>query len=157
MRKWPIYTLLLAAALLVPTRTTELGKLKPVETVAVYPEGDQLVIETDTGDLGRGRNVEEAIGNLKQTTAGTIYLDTADFLIIAEGAEPFVKYLSSHLKSSVRICLGEKGLDLAEAGAYLAVHRPSVKLKDYRERTLLDQLKAYQGRLELQKNKWRNL
>ena len=157
MKRILLYILVLIALCFAPIKGANIGNLRPVEVVHIYKTQNQVAIATDTGDFGIGETGLAALENLKATTPGTIYLDTADFLIIAEGAEPFVKYLSSHLKSSVRICLGEKGLDLAEAGAYLAVHRPSVKLKDYRERTILDQLKAYQGRLELQKNKWRNL
>ena len=149
MRKWPIYMMLLIAALLIPTRTSELGKLKPVETVAIYQQGDQLVIETDTEDVGRGSNVQAAIENLKKTTAGTIYLDTADYLIVMEGGAPFIEYLSACLKDSVWVCKGEKGINLEEAGAYLAVHRPSVKLKNYRKGAYLEVLTSIEGRMEL--------
>ena len=151
MRKWPIYGLLLIAALLVPTRTTELGKLKPVETVAIYQEGDQLVIETDTGDVGRGSSVNMAIENLRETTAGTIYLDTANYLIVMEGGTLFIKYLSPYLKDSIRICMGDKNIDLEEAGTYLSVHRPSLKLKDYQSGSNLDVLISHNERLELRK------
>ena len=155
MKKLIIYGILLVAAVMVPTRTTELGKLKPVETLGIYQENGQVVLETDTGDIGRGVTVYKAIENLKETTAGIIYLDTADYLVIMHGGEPFVKHLTSYLKDSVRICQGEKGLDIGETAFYLSVHTPTTKIKDYREGMQLENLRLEQGRLLLDENKSR--
>lgn len=155
MRKLLVYGILLAAAVMVPSRTTELGKLKPVETLAIYQENGQVVVETDTGDIGRGVTVSKAIENLKETTAGIIYLDTADYLVIMQGGEPFVKYLTSNLKDSVRICRGDKGIDIGKTASYLSIHRPSVEIKDYREGVALDNLRQDHGRLLLVENKSR--
>lgn len=155
MKKLIIYGILLAAAVMVPTRTTELGKLMPVETLAIYQENGQVVVETDTGDIGRGVTVSKAIENLKETTAGIIYLDTADYLVIMHGGEPFVKYLALYLKDSVRICRGDQGIDIGKTASYLSIHTPTVEIKDYREGMELENLRVEQGRLLLDEIKSR--
>ena len=155
MKKLVIYGILLTAAVMVPSRTTELGKLKPVETLAIYQENGQVVLETDTGDIGRGGTVVKAIENLKETTAGIVYLDTADYLVIKHGGEPFVKYLASYLKDSVRICHGDKGIDIEKTAPYLSVHTPAVEIKDYHEGMALENLRLDHGRLLLEENKSR--
>ena len=50
MKRVVIYILALAAALLVPLRGTDVGKLQPVGLVQLYKEGETVVIVTDTGD-----------------------------------------------------------------------------------------------------------
>lgn len=150
MRKLLIYGALLVAALLVPTQTTALGKLKPVETVGIYQEDGEFVIETDTKDIGRGMSVSEAIRNLEETTSGTIYLDTADYLLVMDGGEPFVQYVAGYLKDSVRICRASKDVKIEEAASYLSVHTPNVELKEYQSGTALQMLRRDQERLFLE-------
>ena len=130
MKKVALYILLLAAAVLAPLRGMDVGKLQPVGLVQLYKEGETVVIVTDTGDSGRGNNVEAAFENLEDTTPGVIFLDTADYLLISKDAVGEVEKLSSRLKASVRLCYAEKDIEAAEAMEYLAVHRPQVLLKE---------------------------
>lgn len=131
MRRIIFYIILAAVALLVPVKRNDLGKMKPVEVVYLNMEEDQLVIMADTGDWGRGANVQEALRELKETAAGIIYLDTADYLILSRGAEGILEELAPYLKDDVRICLAEGEVDMKNAGNYLAVHEPKSKMGDW--------------------------
>lgn len=131
MKKIAIYITLLAAALLIPVNGTDVGKLVPVEVLQLYKDGDTVIISADLGETGSGTTVEAAIENMKDTTAGIIFLDTADFLLVDETAGDEVSAMKVHLKPSVRVCRTAGTLDLKEAAAYLAVHKPQQKLKDY--------------------------
>lgn len=130
MRRILIYTLLLGAALAVPVRGTDVGKLQPVGLVQLKKEGELITIVTDTGDVGTGSTVEAAFENLEETTAGVIFLDTADYLLVNASAIDEVKKLGTYLKPSVRVCIAEGEIDLMLAAEYLTVHPPAVKLKD---------------------------
>lgn len=130
MKRILIYIAALAAALLVPIEGTDVGELQPVGVIQLYKEEDTVVIVTDTGDSGRGKTVEAAFENLEETTAGIIFLDTADYLLLSEGATVEAMELEGYLKPSVRVCMAEKEIDPAQAAEYLAVHRPAVRLKE---------------------------
>ena len=131
MRKNLFYGILLAAAVLVPAERTNLQKMKPVEAVYLYMEDGDVAILTDTGDRGVGQGVEKAIADLKERTAGIIYLDTADYLLIGQGGEQHIPALAQYLKKTVRVCQTEGEVDMERVGAYLSVHRPEVQLKDW--------------------------
>ena len=130
MKRIVVYILSLAAAMMVPLEGTDVGKLQPVELVQIYKEGDFVVIVTDTGDSGQGHGVEAAFEDLEETTAGIIFLDTADYLLVSASAIGEVPALQNYLKSGVRVCKAEKGIDLVQAAEFLKVHPPRVKLKE---------------------------
>ena len=128
MKRIVIYILLLAVAVLMPVERADVGKLIPAELIHIYKEGDDIVIETDTGSGGRGKTVDGAVGNLKSTTAGIVYLDTARYLLVEEEAMRELVAVSAYLKSSVRVCAAGQDTDLQKAAAYLAVHPPKQRL-----------------------------
>jgi len=144
-----IYCILIVLAMLVPTRPLELGKLKPVEVIRIAQDDEQIVIETDTGDTGRGRTVNQAIWNLHETTAGTVYLDTAEYVLLPAN-EAVLKEIAPYIRENVCLCQWEGEIKMDDVGEYLDVHKPSVKLKKYAEGIPLQMLKGKNGRLQLQ-------
>ena len=146
--KMVIYGILIASAMLVPTRPLELGKLKPVETILIEKRDDGILIKTDTGDIGRGRTVNQAIWNLHETTAGTVYLDTAEYLLLPSD-ETVLKQMYPYLRKTVRISQWAGEVELEEAAKYLDVHKPNVQLKAYQEGISLQVLEEENGRFRL--------
>ena len=144
-----VYGVLIAAALMIPTKPLELGKLKPVEVIQIDHQGDLIQIKTDTGDSGQGKTVELAIRDLQETTAGTVYLDTAEYVLVPKD-ESGVEQMSPYLKNGVRLCQWEGEIKLDEVAEYLDVHNPKMKLKGYRLGMELEVLKAEKGRIRLQ-------
>jgi hypothetical protein len=61
-----------------PFEATDVAQLKPVEVIRVSTFAGGVLVETDTGDSGVGRDIERAIADLKQTTDGDVFLDTVD-------------------------------------------------------------------------------
>jgi len=144
-----LYCALVAAALAVPTAPQELGKLKPVEVIKISEDSGTVLIETDTGDAGRGETVELALWDLKATTPGTIYLDTAEYLLLPEGREELLSQLAPHLKDSVRLCLWDGEVDVTKTGEFLDAHDPGMKLKEYGPGQQLKVLTSEKERLHL--------
>ena len=149
MRKIILYCMLLGAALLLPIQGNDVGKLLPVELVQLYREGDTFVITTDAGAEGTGRTIREAIGNMKETTPGIVFLDTADFLLIRDINNEETELLKEYLKGSVRFCSQEGEIDPKEACALLRVHKPKLRLKDRTPGTEAEVLKEENGRMML--------
>ena len=149
MKRIVIYILALAAALLVPLRGTDVGKLLPVGLIQLYKEGENIVIVTDTGDSGSGSSVQAAFLNLEETTAGVVFLDTADYLLVSRSAEDAVPTLKDYLKPTVRVCYAEADIDPVQAAEFLEVHRPAVRLKEHGMQNNVQTLSSVNGRLIL--------
>lgn len=147
MKRIVVYIAALLAALVVPLKGTDIGKLQPVALVQLYKEGETVIIVTDTGDSGIGDTVEAAFENLEETTSGIVFLDTADFLLVSKSATDAIDTLGVYLKPSVRICYAEQDIDPVEAAKYLAVHKPMVRLKDGENHDNADVLSRENGRL----------
>lgn len=147
--KMTIYAILIAAAFLIPTRPLELGKLKPVEVIKIEKQGERILIETDTADTGIGKTVKQAIWNLHETAAGTVYLDTAEYILLPPD-ETLPDDISPYLRENVRACRWEGKMKLEEAAEYLDAHRPRMKLKDYQTGVPLQTLVWKNGRFHLQ-------
>lgn len=132
MRRWIVYALVMALVLLIsPVPKNDVGELKPVELLYVhYGDAGKLWVETDTGDRGMGETLEEALGDLKATASGVIFLDTADYLILHKNAAFLLPQLWKVLRPATQVCLGN-GIG-EDTPAFLAAHKPGVTLNDIR-------------------------
>ena len=117
------------ALLLMAGRGMDIGRLRPVEVVQLYEKAGLLFLKTDTGDVGWGLTIEQAVEKLKETTPAEIYLDTADYLLLEEGTEECIPVLKMYLKSKTKVVYAPEDIDLEEAAAYLRIHGPSKSLK----------------------------
>lgn len=149
MKRMVIYGVLLAAAILFPTETTQLGKMKPVETVLLRESQGMIAVETDTDDHGSGITVAQAIENLKESTAGILYLDTADYLLVSEEAKQHIPEMAKYLKEGTRVCVLSGELEICDAARYLEVHRPEMQLKYWKPEAKMDVLVSRSGRFTL--------
>ena len=121
---------LLALAIAVPLKKLDIAKLQPVEGVALYKEGQQVVLETDTGSRGVGETALEALNDMKEKATSVIYLDTAEFLFVEEGMERFAEELRPLFNKAVRVgkYLGMKAEELV---AYYEIHGKLPKLESW--------------------------
>jgi len=122
MKRIILYIVILAGVLAIPVKRLDVAKLRPVQVVSIYTENNWLVMETDTGDKGFGGTARQALQNLKDTSSGIIYLDTADYLLLTDETMDTAEELRQELKDTVRLCLTAKKVNLAEASKFLSVH-----------------------------------
>lgn len=152
MKRIVIYALLMVTALVLPIQGVDVGKLLPVELVQIYKEEDTVVITTDVGAAGTGLTVKSAVENLKATTSGIIFLDTADYLLIDETAQEEALELAKYLKPFVRVCDAAIDVDLRDAAMFLGVHKPKARLKDQQGQYKTEILTIENGRMILKEN-----
>lgn len=150
--RWIVYIAALALTLLAPVKRTDVGMLQPVEVICVQRRGGDLLITTDTQDSGSGKTLAKAVENLKETTAGIVYMDTAEYLLIYPGCELEAQRLKEYLKDNVRLCGISQEMDLAEAATFLDIHKPNHCLKDWEIGTKPDELRIENGRFQLVQN-----
>ena len=130
MRKILAITIL-ALCFLAPVQRLDVAKLRPVQTVAVYRQGWQIVLETDAGDKGVGTIVKQALENLKENALKVIYLDTAEYLLVQEDAQDQVEHLRSVMNKKVKVGPYGGG-DIAEETDFWEVHGELPKLEEWK-------------------------
>ena len=130
MRKL-LYGVILIALWFAPLERMDIAQLLPIQAVAMYVEDSQIVLETDTGNIGRGEDATKALENLKETTPAVVYLDTAEFLLVSEDAVPQVEQLAQSIKPSVKVCVCDVQGRVKEAAQYLDVHGNLPKLRNW--------------------------
>lgn len=133
MRK-VLYVLLLVALLFVPLNRVNVADLLPVEAVAVYMDGDWVVLETDTEHTGRGTTVKEALADLKENTPAVVYLDTAEYLLVSADAAEQIDSLRPYLKSSVKVCMCMAPGRVKDVVEYLEIHGDLPRLKNLKQK-----------------------
>ena len=125
-----IYVLILGLLFFAPVDRLDVADLELVQAVALYLEDGLVVLETDTGDVGKGKVVAEALEDMKGNTASVIYLDTAELLLVAEDAYAHVEAMRELLAPSVMV--GRyRGGDVAEEAKYEDIHGQLTKLRDW--------------------------
>ena len=135
MKHWVLYAGaigVVAALSHMPFSGTDVGKLKPVELICVSQQQETLLIETDTGEVGRGDTLDQAFSDLKAGTAGNIFLETADYLLVSDDTEYLLRSLTEYLRPACKICSLDGPVELEEAAAYLSAHEPELTLQDLR-------------------------
>lgn len=152
MKRILIYLAALALTAFAPVTGNEIGRLHPVEVVLVYRDEQQVVIKTDTGDWGTGEDVAAALENLHEITAGYVYLDTADYLLIAPGAQEDADQLRCVLRSKLRLCYADREADLKLAAQYLPAHGQLPQLKHWDPSQPLPYLTRFEKKLKLLEN-----
>ena len=127
------YGVILALLFLAPVKRLDVAKLQPVQTVAIYTEPGFVVLETDTHNIGRGASVAEALENLEQVTPGVIYLDTAQYLLVAKDGEGYVDALRKYLRSDVRVSAWDGVGEVDLAARFLSTEKDLPKLRNWQE------------------------
>ena len=147
LKRMILYAGLVAAALMMPARPVQLGKMKPVEVVQMTEVGGQIELKTDTGDTGTGETVLQALTDLKETAPGIIYLDTAEYLLVSENSGKRILELQPYLKKHIYIVEVSGEVELGKVAEFLGVHKPSVQLKDWQEGLEMEKIRQEKEKL----------
>lgn len=152
MKRLIFYILITALVVWLPVQGADVGKLRPVQLVEIRREGELVVIRTDTGDRGQGRSAAEALEQLHRTTPATVYLDTAEFLLVHPAAREDATYPAELLKEGVQVFESSGVTDLKAAAEYLSVHSHGISLTAWKQGALPPVLQENEGRFSLLKN-----
>lgn len=130
---------------------TDIEELEPVQVIYIRQAQGNLLIETDLGHTGAGQDLEEAVADLKRSASATVFLDTADFLILDTDRTVRLCDAAEFLRPGIRVCLTDGISDLQAAGKFLSVHGSPVTLARVQsgERNI-PKLKCVGGRMEVE-------
>jgi hypothetical protein len=150
VKRWLLLLILGALILWKPFVATDVARLKPVDVIRVTTHGSDVLVETDTGEMGKGKNLEIAFSDLKNTASGEIFLETADRLLISPEAVFLLPELTDYLRPGCNICVEMGAVELDAVGDFLDIHEPAVTLQDHRAgECILPVLYLIDGRMYL--------
>ena len=153
MKRWMWILGALLAFQLMEKTGSDIEQLQPVQLLEVSRSRGEILLRTDTGDQGRGRNLEAAMKNMADTSEKRIFLETADQLLLRKNTEYMVTELYRFLRPAVRVCRVGQKVDLKQAAKFLSTHEPRNTLgKLYAGEGQLPELKVERGRLKLAGN-----
>lgn len=150
MRRWIWMLGALILLALLPSEGTELGQLRPAAVLVVREETPEIVLETDTGDSGRGETLALALEDLRQTTPGHLFLDTVEDLIVSGETQILLPELQKILRPAVRVCKAEQ-VNLETVWDYLHTHPPTAVLSELDSKVRLQELTWKEERYNLEK------
>ena len=137
MKRIIVYCIILGAVCLIPVQRQDVATLEPIQAVWMSEENGEVVLKTDTEDQGAGKNVADALENMKSTSTGMVYLDTAQFLLVTETAKHRMPEIAEYLKDSVLVCLWKGKGELTDAARYMQARKMGVRLGKWQENDAL--------------------
>ena len=153
MKHWVWYLVGLLVASTVfgqPFTATDVAKLQPVQVIAVSADADCVTVQTDTGDAGFGATLADALSDLMRTTPGYVFLETAQYLLVTQTAEPLLGEQSFYLRPGCSVYMLQDDLELTEIAPYLSAHNSNATLRDCVEGAcLLPRLVKEGGRVRI--------
>jgi hypothetical protein len=132
MRHWLLFVVAAVIISLLPKgQGTDIGKLQPAELIYIYKEENTLVLETDTGDVGSGETLQEALADMEATSFGEVFLETMNWILVTEDTKQILKNQWEKFRLSAQVVLVTGPVDVKTISQYLQIHKSNVTLKDY--------------------------
>ena len=127
-----LYVLILNILWFAPLNRIDIADLEPVRAVWMSAEEGGVVLETDTGSRGTGQTVAGAFADLKETSPGIVYLDTAEYILLPESALAYIGELIPYVKQNTQLCLWDGEGELETAVKYARAHKIGTKIRHWK-------------------------
>lgn len=131
MKRFILYVIILAVVCLNPVQQLDVADLEPIQSVWISTQDNLVRLETDTGDVGIGVSVADALEKMKKQSEGIVYLDTAQYLLVSENAQSHIADLVPFLKGSVKVCLWSGEESVTAATRYMQAHHTGLLLRKW--------------------------
>ena len=127
---------LLAAAAIVclctlPRTGADAAELLPAQVLVIAQEAGQVVVESDNGVTGAGAALPDALAAMHKSAPGTLFLDTAEHIILLESAWTLVPAVvqQPQLRPAAKLYLARlTALRASDCAAFLQAHPGTVTL-----------------------------
>lgn len=100
----------------------DIGRLEPVEVVRLSRISGGIAVETDSGRIGKGRTLQDAVADLRNSADAEIFLETADKLIATGNLDAYWQEIFRMFRPACQLCAGGGTLDLKDSGRYMELH-----------------------------------
>ena len=119
---WALVIVVISVADMLPFTGTDVAKLHPIEVLIVQQNNGILSISTDSGITGFGKDVSQAISDLKLVAAGDVFLETANYVLLSPGCEDVIDTLFAYIRPACQIYLFEGEGNWSQVAKYLESH-----------------------------------
>ncbi len=116
-----------------PFRGTDVSKLKPVEVLVLQSKDGLYSISGEDGIIGYGKDMQQALLDLRSTASGEVFLETANYLLVSENCMACIGELSAFLRPACQLYQLEGEGVLKSIAKYLESHPSNVTLLSYRQ------------------------
>ncbi len=131
MAFWLVFAALISALGLWPSEGRDASELLPAQAIVVDTAGARVRVTADCGVTGEGKNLEEALQDMRRRAPGELFLDTAGYVIISGRAWYLLPQaaVSPQLRPAARLCRTVADApDAEQALEYLQAHPPQMTL-----------------------------
>lgn len=130
--------LILTFAGQLPFEIHDAAELNPIRTLQVEASDRGFLLRGENGQQGSGKTFDLAVENLKKTSSGVAFLQTAQKIILTGDTELAVREVISDdtLRPASEIYTSAERLDLEMITEYLAARSSDVTLSDLRSAVL---------------------
>ena len=121
-------------------KSTDAAELRPVQALVIDAENGLVTLTADTGDTGRGVNLDAAFSDLRAGCAGKLFTQTAEHVIVTQKAWYLMPQVSvsGQLRPAAKLYRAAAGPGDAEAAlAFLQAHPGALTLSRARAALLL--------------------
>ena len=131
MAFWLVLAALVSALGLWPTKAHDAAELLPAQVLVVDASRGIVTVRADCGGSGSGKNLDEALGDMRAHASGELFLQTADYVILSERAWYLLPQavICGALRPAARIIRAEGELPQADTAlTFLQAHPPELTL-----------------------------
>ncbi len=136
MKKAVFYFLAIAIVAVtgfLPFSGTDVAKLQPVEVLILQRANDLYTISTNDGLSGVGKDTKDALMDLKLAAPGEVFLETANYLLVAPDCLEVIAELYSYLRPACQLYLMEGEGSYKLIAKYLESHPSEITLLSFRQ------------------------
>ena len=105
--------------------STDAAELRPVQALVIDTQEGLVTLTADTGDVGRGVNLDAAFSDLRAGCAGKLFTQTAEHVIVTQKAWYLMPQVSvsGQLRPAAKLYrAAEETRDVRAALAFLQAH-----------------------------------
>lgn len=155
---WMLLAAGLAVAWALSPGAHDASELLPARVLCIRAEEGAVAVSCDNGAAGRGETLEAALSDMERTAKGVLFLDTAEHILIYEGARELTGQTArcARLRPAAKVYFADSGaLDCADTAEFLQAHSGRVTLSEVRagllgaEKPTVPRLVMTEGRLRL--------
>lgn len=149
--------LLLTFAGRLPFEIHDAAELNPIQTLEIKADAQGFLLRGENGQQGSGKTFDLAVEDLKRSTTGVAFLQTAQKLLLSGDTDSVIDQIirSDALRPASEVYLASGQLDLEAITDYLSTRSSEVTLSDLRsavlegKRPVLPRLKQEGEKVEL--------
>ena len=91
---------------MLPRTGTDAAKLLPAQVLMIAQKDGRITVESDNGASGSGATLPDALAAMREGAEGTLFLDTAEHIILLQSARRFcLQWCSSGSSARRQSCI----------------------------------------------------